>query len=178
MMKKSECSAEEWEAYRAYQRQWRAANLDRAREREREAYQRRKDTHKEYRDRPEVKERKNALARAKHAAKKAAQAPRYTPQQMADRAERQRKTRTGMSTKDRAAALLAQNGVCAVCERPLTAKNMRADHCHDSGKPRGLLCHHCNVIEGMIRAMGFSPGQFGDRLAHYLAHPPFQKASG
>lgn len=42
-----------------------------------------------------------------------------------------------------------QRGCCAICGRPDTGRNRResfhVDHCHASGKIRGLLCHHCNV---------------------------------
>jgi len=43
-----------------------------------------------------------------------------------------------------------QNGVCAICDKPETAvirgklMSLAVDHCHTSGKIRGLLCAHCN----------------------------------
>lgn len=45
------------------------------------------------------------------------------------------------------AMLTEQGGKCAIC---VTAENssrgdLHVDHCHDSGKVRGLLCHHCNL---------------------------------
>lgn len=44
-----------------------------------------------------------------------------------------------------------QKGVCKICERPEPTKyyNLAVDHCHKTGKIRGLLCSPCN------RALGF-----------------------
>lgn len=50
-----------------------------------------------------------------------------------------------------------QNGVCAICERPETSKGrtskvkcLSVDHCHDTGKIRGLLCFYCNTGIGKL----------------------------
>jgi hypothetical protein len=48
--------------------------------------------------------------------------------------------------------LKEQNGVCAICKKeefttfPKTGiiKSLSVDHCHETGKIRGLLCVHCN----------------------------------
>lgn len=53
-----------------------------------------------------------------------------------------------------------QNGVCAICEREETAVikgkriSLAVDHCHDTGKVRGLLCRSCN---NAIGAFGHDP---------------------
>lgn len=46
--------------------------------------------------------------------------------------------------------LAAQNGVCAICHKPSTNGRgaLHVDHCHQSGRIRGLLCHGCNVSVG------------------------------
>lgn len=41
-----------------------------------------------------------------------------------------------------------QNGQCAICFKPPKRKNLAVDHCHKSGKIRGLLCGNCNTALG------------------------------
>lgn len=45
-----------------------------------------------------------------------------------------------------------QNDVCAICKRPETMKNrsLAVDHCHKTGRIRGLLCGGCNVSLGRV----------------------------
>ena len=49
-----------------------------------------------------------------------------------------------------------QNGLCAICKKPETKTNqygkirLSVDHCHESGKNRGLLCMNCNRALGLI----------------------------
>lgn len=41
-----------------------------------------------------------------------------------------------------------QDGVCAICKKPNTCKKtnrLYVDHCHATGKVRGLLCMKCNT---------------------------------
>lgn len=45
---------------------------------------------------------------------------------------------------------------CMICGEPTVENtrgrhNMCIDHCHDSGKVRGILCHHCNCAIGMFK---------------------------
>jgi hypothetical protein len=52
--------------------------------------------------------------------------------------------------------LFKQNNVCAICERPETAIirgrviSMPVDHCHKTGKTRGLICTKCNRGLGLF----------------------------
>ena len=40
----------------------------------------------------------------------------------------------------------SQKGVCAICENLCSSgKNLAVDHCHKTGKVRGLLCVDCNL---------------------------------
>lgn len=53
--------------------------------------------------------------------------------------------------------LSEQNGVCAICKCPELAVirgktiSMPVDHCHTTGKARGLLCTKCNRALGLFR---------------------------
>jgi len=61
-----------------------------------------------------------------------------------------------MTLDDYQQLLTEQGGVCQICKCPPkenSAKNMsqlRVDHCHETGKVRGLLCHSCNVAIGHL----------------------------
>jgi hypothetical protein len=50
-----------------------------------------------------------------------------------------------------------QNNRCAICSSVETGRSGKAakfwmvDHCHVSGKVRGLLCHQCNIGVGNFR---------------------------
>lgn len=62
----------------------------------------------------------------------------------------------GISVEQYEALLAAQNNVCAICKKPERAilngkiKNLAVDHCHKTGKIRGLLCCACNRGVGMF----------------------------
>ena len=60
----------------------------------------------------------------------------------------------GLEHGSYATMLAAQDGKCGICET--TAPGSRLvrfpiDHCHTTGKIRGLLCEHCNRGLGMFR---------------------------
>jgi hypothetical protein len=44
-----------------------------------------------------------------------------------------------------------QNGICAVCSSPPSRTKLNVDHCHDTGKVRGLLCWNCNMAIGYMK---------------------------
>lgn len=49
--------------------------------------------------------------------------------------------------------LAAQNGVCAICKTHTTdnrGQRLHVDHCHQTGKVRGILCGKCNSILGFV----------------------------
>ena len=69
--------------------------------------------------------------------------------------------------------LRAQGGVCAICGKPESVARdgvvMRipVDHCHDSGKVRGLLCHRCNRAIGLL---GDDPVLMRKAISYLLRH--------
>lgn len=42
-----------------------------------------------------------------------------------------------------------QKGLCAICKR-ISHRALCADHCHETGKYRELLCFKCNMALGFI----------------------------
>jgi hypothetical protein len=47
--------------------------------------------------------------------------------------------------------LAAQNGHCAICLSIPGKRRFHVDHCHKTGKVRGLLCFNCNVGIGKFK---------------------------
>jgi len=60
----------------------------------------------------------------------------------------------GLTPDDYARMLEAQGGRCAICraDKPGQKDNSSwaVDHCHTTGKVRGLLCHSCNLALGLL----------------------------
>ena len=44
----------------------------------------------------------------------------------------------------------SQNNKCLICEEE-TKRNLAVDHCHETGKIRGLLCMNCNIGLGHFK---------------------------
>jgi recombination endonuclease VII len=57
----------------------------------------------------------------------------------------------GITLDQRNAMLLEQNYLCCICQADLRQVSNHTDHCHISGKVRGILCHSCNVGLGHFR---------------------------
>jgi hypothetical protein len=61
----------------------------------------------------------------------------------------------GISLEQRDQLLQAQGNACAICRfefgNEKKSRLMHVDHDHKTGKVRGLLCHHCNVLLGHAR---------------------------
>lgn len=64
----------------------------------------------------------------------------------------------GISIEQYDSMLVAQNEVCAICENPehVVDKNgnrrkLAVDHCHTTGRVRGLLCTNCNKAIGHLK---------------------------
>lgn len=64
----------------------------------------------------------------------------------------------GLTEGDYKDMLTAQNGVCAICGLPeknsqkgrTEPDRLSVDHCHKTGKNRGLLCGDCNRVLGLM----------------------------
>lgn len=58
----------------------------------------------------------------------------------------------GVTEADYLKILAEQNGVCKICQQNSHLKSGRLalDHCHKTGRVRGLLCTRCNAGIGMF----------------------------
>lgn len=64
------------------------------------------------------------------------------------------KKQYGISLDDYYEMLDKQNGTCAICKTDVPNKRTKffaVDHCHTTGKVRGLLCSSCNRGLGLFR---------------------------
>jgi hypothetical protein len=80
------------------------------------------------------------------------------------------KNRYGLTPECYESLIVKQAGGCAICRVTLTmAAQVHLDHCHATGKVRGILCQKCNI--GL--------GHFNDDMKllrsaiHYLIDPPY-----
>lgn len=71
----------------------------------------------------------------------------------------------GMSSRRYARMLRAQGGVCAICGGGPSDNTIRlyVDHCHKTGRVRGLLCSRHNRALGLFND---DPGLLGAALAY------------
>lgn len=94
--------------------------------------------------------------------KRAAYSKKYRQAYREDMAERQRASKLwinyGITLDEYEALYRAQGGVCKICgggpeDDPEQARKqwLAVDHCHESGRIRGLLCGNCNVGLGNFR---------------------------
>lgn len=56
--------------------------------------------------------------------------------------------RYGITVDDYGRMLDEQRGVCAICRTPPGDRYLHVDHCHATGRVRGLLCFRCNSSLG------------------------------
>ena len=62
------------------------------------------------------------------------------------------RSKYGIELEDYNDMFVLQNGKCAICGKHQTElkKALHIDHCHSTGKIRGLLCGNCNRGIGML----------------------------
>jgi len=65
---------------------------------------------------------------------------------------RARLRKYGLTLSDYETLLKSQNGCCAACGKDKnTQRDWHVDHCHATGKVRGLLCQRCNLAIGYAK---------------------------
>lgn len=71
----------------------------------------------------------------------------------------------GMTIEDYDTLLESQRGVCKLCGAAPTTKRLAVDHCHETGRIRGLLCFMCNRnLIGRIEKKGINP----EEIVNYM----------
>ena len=126
------------EELREYHRQWAARNRDKTRAYSRKSYAKMTD---------EDRRKKSLTAR-----------PRFL------------RKNYGITEADFDRMLVEQGGTCALCRDPNARcryGRLNVDHCHETGRVRGLLCSGCNVsiaalgdnAEGLARALAYVRGE-------------------
>lgn len=64
-------------------------------------------------------------------------------------------SRYGLTWEEHQSRLAAIGNKCQVCDKPFEERSRRngacVDHCHDTGKVRGFLCHSCNRAIGLLK---------------------------
>jgi len=76
-----------------------------------------------------------------------------------DAFERNIKCLYDLSVEEYAWLVYNSKGLCSICGKPETVlsrnrdwvKELSVDHCHETGKIRGLLCHSCNTGLGSFK---------------------------
>lgn len=61
-----------------------------------------------------------------------------------------RRRKYGLNEEEYNSMILAQNNICAICNKP-SNKTLSIDHHHITGEVRGLLCNSCNLGIGMFK---------------------------
>lgn len=62
------------------------------------------------------------------------------------------KSRFGITVEEYTSMFNSQQGCCSICNKHQSdfRRNFAVDHCHITGKVRGLLCVNCNTAIGKL----------------------------
>ena len=77
------------------------------------------------------------------------------------------KAQYGLTPEGYMRMLANQFNQCAICGSPFEGLRIEVDHCHDTGKVRGLLCSVCNRWLAALEHATFI-----DKARQYLRNPP------
>jgi hypothetical protein len=106
-----------------------------------------KEARDRYESKPEVKAARNERQR-----KRRLEQPEKF-KESSRKSERKRKLKKyGLTEEEYTVLLISQNNLCAICCKDKESKrDWHVDHCHTTGKVRGILCHHCNLGLGNFK---------------------------
>ena len=84
-----------------------------------------------------------------------------------------------LTQEDYERLLEGQNGQCAICGKKKPGGNRKhfsVDHCHKTGKVRGLLCYSCNISLGLMGDNPETVQSAYDYLTKHLTQPKVTKS--
>ncbi len=85
------------------------------------------------------------------------------------------KAKYGLTLEQYDDMLDRQGGGCAICDEPPGDTALHVDHCHDTGRIRGLLCFRCNSALGNLR---HDPEVIGRALEYVAVHWRVERLKG
>lgn len=88
--------------------------------------------------------------RIKHNYEKRKERQRNDPFHFSRRRNNMLKGKYGIDNDTYEEMFKSQNGCCKLCSIPEGKFKLHVDHCHTTGKVRGLLCHQCNWYLGKV----------------------------
>jgi hypothetical protein len=103
-----------------------------------------------YRRRPEVRKRIRKTAR-KWEKRNPEKAREYERRHAGQRMTSYLRRKYNITKVDYDTFMIAQRGLCAICGGCNKKHRLSVDHCHSSGKVRGLLCKKCNTAIGLLK---------------------------
>lgn len=100
----------------------------------------------------------DARSKARYLAHREEPKPKTAPLPYSEISRRAYVKRYKLTEAEHTALKEAQRNLCAICKNPefVLKRNgkvaeLSIDHCHTSGKIRGLLCRNCNAALGQFR---------------------------
>lgn len=79
------------------------------------------------------------------------------------------KRKYGLTTADKNRLYESQGKKCAICQTFFQLSKLFVDHCHQTGKIRGLLCNSCNCAIGFLGDGGNKTILAAQKLISYLS---------
>jgi DNA-binding transcriptional MerR regulator len=137
---------------------WEKRNPERARENAREWRAKNKEKlsayfKRRYRENIEVLRERKKAERARYKDRIAETNRRYREANRAELTIKQRARHYGISVEELRSFLAKHDDRCTVCRDPFdqNPKHKHIDHCHATGRLRGVLCRDCNHALGNVK---------------------------
>ena len=130
----------------AYQQKWRENNVDKVKEYKQEYNANNQDKRRE--------------SKRKWDAANAERLKQHRAMNKKDAALSHLKRKYGLTEEGFLQMLAAQNNACNICKKPLAAtilgKHKSVEHCHKTGRIRGIVCQRCNMFMSFIDQDNFN----------------------